>query len=179
MKSACLSAAVVWFPWNNIQKKRLLLCLFFLGKLANVLLWNFYYNALGAFFDALIQRTDGCTEFLWLLVQPHHSIHCSYKWYINHLKWYPLSKLNTFDWNFMKLGDIVKYHYVFFKFDNGFWKFTIWSDVHSLSRILLIRILWNLVTLLSSMMSFSSLIMVYIGPCFQQLWPFAYENSPF
>ena len=56
---------------------------FFLGKLANVLLRNFYYNALGAFFDALIQRTDGCTEFLWLLVQPHHSIHCSYKQYIN------------------------------------------------------------------------------------------------
>ena len=56
---------------------------FFLGKLANVLLRKFYYNALGAFFDALIQRTDGCTEFLWLLVQPHHSIHCSYKRYIN------------------------------------------------------------------------------------------------
>ena len=34
---------------------------FFLGKLANVLLSNFYYNALGAFFDALIQRTDGST----------------------------------------------------------------------------------------------------------------------
>ena len=56
---------------------------FILGKLANVLLWNFYNNALGAFFDALIQRTDGCTEFLWLLVQPHHSIHCSYKRNIN------------------------------------------------------------------------------------------------
>ena len=28
-------------------------------------------------------HTDGCTEFLWLLVQPHHSIHCSYKRYIN------------------------------------------------------------------------------------------------
>ena len=53
---------------------------FFLGKLANVLLRIFYYNA---FFDAFIQRTDGCTEFLGLLVQPHHSIHCSYKRYIN------------------------------------------------------------------------------------------------
>ena len=52
---------------------------FFLGKLANVLLRNFYYNALGAFFDALIQRTDGCTEFLWLLVQTHHIIRCSHK----------------------------------------------------------------------------------------------------
>ena len=70
-------------PINNIQKKRLLLWVVFLGELANVLLRNFYYNALGAFFDALIQRTDGCTEFLWLLVQPHHSIHCSYKRYIN------------------------------------------------------------------------------------------------
>ena len=31
----------------------------------------------------------------------------------------PLSKSNTFDQNFMKLGHIVKYHNVFFKFDNG------------------------------------------------------------
>ena len=82
VKYARLSAAVVIFPWNNIQKTITTL-FFFLGKLANVLLRNFYYNALGAFFDALIQRTDGCTEFLWLLVQPHHSIHCSYKRYIN------------------------------------------------------------------------------------------------
>ena len=29
------------------------------------------------------------------------------------------SKSNTFDQNFMKLGHIVKYHDVFFKFDNG------------------------------------------------------------
>ena len=62
----------------------------------------------------------------------------------------PLSKSNTFDQNFMKLGHIVKYHDVFFKFDNGpyrtilsvvmalcFWKFTIWNDVPSLSRIFL------------------------------------------
>ena len=31
----------------------------------------------------------------------------------------PLSKSNTFDQNFMKLGHIVKYHDVLFKFDNG------------------------------------------------------------
>ena len=31
----------------------------------------------------------------------------------------PLSNSNTFDQNFMKLGHIVKYHNVFFKFDNG------------------------------------------------------------
>ena len=31
----------------------------------------------------------------------------------------PLSKSNTFDQSFIKLGHIVKYHNVFFKFDNG------------------------------------------------------------
>ena len=31
----------------------------------------------------------------------------------------PLSSSNIFDQNFMKLGHIVKYHDVFFKFDNG------------------------------------------------------------
>ena len=56
---------------------------FFLGKLADVLLKEFYYNALGAFFKALIQRTDGCTEVLWLLVQTHHIIRCSHKRYKN------------------------------------------------------------------------------------------------
>ena len=64
------------------SKKRLPLCFFFLGKLANVLFIT-TYNALGAFFDALIQRTDGFLDVPWLLVQPHHSIHCSYKRYIN------------------------------------------------------------------------------------------------
>ena len=44
---------------------------------------EFYYNALGAFYDALIQRTDGCLDVPWLLVQPHHSIHCSYKRHTN------------------------------------------------------------------------------------------------
>ena len=53
-----------------------------------------------------------------------------------------------------------------------FMKFTIWNDVRSLSRIVLIRILWILVTSFSIMMSFSSSIMVHIAPCFQQLWPF-------
>ena len=76
-----------------------------------------------------------------------------------------------------------------FKFDNGpyrtmlsvvmalwLWKFTIWNDVGSLSRIVLIRILWNFVTLLSTMMSSSSLIMVYRAPCFKELLPLDYEN---
>ena len=31
----------------------------------------------------------------------------------------PLSKSNTYDQNFMKLGHIHKYHDVFFKFNNG------------------------------------------------------------
>ena len=82
----------------------------------------------------------------------------------------------------MKLGHIVKYHDVFFKFDNGpyrtmlsvvmalcLWNFNVLNDVRSLSRILLIRILWNLVTLFSTLMSSSSLIMVYMAPCFKEL----------
>ena len=31
-------------------------------------------------------------------------------------------KSNTFDQNFMKLGHSVKYHDVFFKFDNGLYR---------------------------------------------------------
>ena len=38
---------------------------------------------------------------------------------IHHLKRYLLSKSNTLDQNFMKLGHIIKYNDVFFKFDNG------------------------------------------------------------
>ena len=100
--------------------------------------------------------------------------------YVSLFKRRPLSKSNTFDQNFMKLGHIVLYHDVFFKFDNGpyrtmlsvvmalcLWKFTIWNDVRSVSWIFFIRILWNLVTLFSTMMSFSSSIMVHIAPCFQ------------
>ena len=63
-KRSCCHIPMKQYPKNDYY-----FVFFFLGKLANVLLRNFYYNALGAFFDALIQRTDGCTEFLWLLVQ--------------------------------------------------------------------------------------------------------------
>ena len=93
---------------------------------------------------------------------------------------------------FMKLGLIVKYRNVFFKFDNFhygtmlsvvmalcLWKFTVLNNVHSLTGIFLIRILWNLVTLFSTMMSSSSLIMVHIPLGFQELWLLFYENSPF
>ena len=41
---------------------------------------------------------------------------------IHHLKRCPLSKSNIFDQNFMKLGHIVLYHGVFFKFDNGLYR---------------------------------------------------------
>ena len=79
-KRLCLFVLLLYVPCYEItSKKRLLLWFFFLGKLANVSLRNFYYNALGAFFDALIQRPDGCTEFLWLLMQTHHIIRCSHK----------------------------------------------------------------------------------------------------
>ena len=55
---------------------------FFLDKLANVLFRNLLQRT-GSIFDALIQRTDGCLDVPWLLVQPHHRIHCSYKRYTN------------------------------------------------------------------------------------------------
>ena len=39
--------------------------------------------------------------------------------YVRTSKRRPLSNSNTFNQNFMKLGHIVKYHDVFFKFNNG------------------------------------------------------------
>ena len=50
---------------------------------------------------------------------------------IHHLKQCPLSKMNSFDQNFMKLGHIDKYHDVFFKFDNGLYR-TMFSVVMAL-----------------------------------------------
>ena len=75
-----LSAAVVTFPRNNIQNT---ITTLFFGKLANVLLRNFITTHLGHFFKTLIQRTDGCTEVLCLLVQTHHTNRCSHKRYKN------------------------------------------------------------------------------------------------
>ena len=52
---------------------------------------------------------------------------------VHHTKRRPLSKSNTFDHNFMKLGHIVKYHDVFFKFDNfliATYLQELWSFVH-------------------------------------------------
>ena len=108
------------------------------------------------------------------------SVHPYLRTYVRTSRRRPLSKSNIFDQNFMKLGHIVKYHNVFFKFDNGPYrtrllevlalcllKFTVWNDVRSLTQIFIIRILWNLVTLFSITMSSSSWIMVNIAPGFQ------------
>ena len=38
---------------------------------------------------------------------------------VHHTQRRPLFKSNSFDQNFMKLGRIVKYYEVFFKFNNG------------------------------------------------------------
>ena len=53
------------------------------------------------------------------------------------------------------------------------------NDVRSLRRIVMIRILWTLVSLFSSMMSSSSSIMVHTAPSLQESWPFVYEKSQF
>ena len=60
---------------------------------------------------------------------------------IHHLKRCPLSKSNTFGQIFMKLGHIVKYHDVFFKFDNGLYRIHAFSNygplfmkIHHLKR---------------------------------------------
>ena len=81
---------------------------------------------------------------------------------IHHLKRCSLSKSNTFNQNFMKLGHIVQYQDVLFKFDNGPY-----------------CVMLSVVMALCTMMSSSSLIMVHIAPCFQWLWPFVYEISTF
>ena len=57
--------------------------LFFLVKLAKVLLMNFIATHWEHFIDALQQHTDGCTDVPWLLMQAHHSIRCSHKWCTN------------------------------------------------------------------------------------------------
>ena len=55
---------------------------FFLRKQANLLL-RIFITTHWEHFKALIRRTDGCTEVLWLLVQAHHIIPCSHKRYKN------------------------------------------------------------------------------------------------
>ena len=79
-----------------------------------------------------------------------------------------LCLLTYFDQNFMKLDHIVEHHNVF-KFDDGpyptmhsgiialcSWKFTIFDGFGSIIPVVLIRILWNLVTLFSTIMSLPS-----------------------
>ena len=110
---------------------------------------------------------------------------------IYHLKRCPLSKLNTFDQNFMKFCHIfntmmsssssIMVHIA--PCFQQLWpflykKFTVLNGVRSLSRILFIRILLNLVTLLSTctLMSSSSSIMVHIAPGFKELLTLVYEK---
>ena len=42
--------------------------------------------------------------------------------YIRHTQRQTLAEIKSFDQNFMKLGHIVKYNDVFFKFDNGLYR---------------------------------------------------------
>ena len=98
---------------------------------------------------------------------------------IQHLKRWPLSKLYTFDQNFMNLVTLfstmmssstsITVHITpCFQY---FWPFVYENSpfvTMSLSKLYTFdQNLWNLVTLLSTMMSSSSLIMVYIAPSFQ------------
>ena len=53
----------------------------------------------------------------------------------HHFKRYLLSKLNSFYKNFIKLGHIVEYHDVFFKFNNG--QYRQWKFLSQISRLLL------------------------------------------
>ena len=53
--------------------------------------WGILLQRTGSIFKAMIQRTDGCTEVLLLLVQSHHIIRCSHKRYkiaISTSTWY-------------------------------------------------------------------------------------------
>ena len=55
-----------------------------------------------------------------LSVTPVRPSVCTYvHWYVRLSKQRQLSNSNIFYQNFMKLGHIVRYHDVFFKFDNG------------------------------------------------------------
>ena len=85
-KSACLSAAVVIFPWNNIQKTITTLYFF-----ANVLIEEFYYNALGAFlkhwYNALIVAQKSCD--CWCRLTTSFAVHINVtKIAISTSRWY-------------------------------------------------------------------------------------------
>ena len=64
---------------------------------------------------------------------------------IHRFKRCPLSNSNIFDQNFMKLAHIVKYHDVFFKFDNGPYRTMLSADrpfvyeKHGIKRCLLTK----------------------------------------
>ena len=156
--------------------------------------WNRFKPCSKIFFLTILIRCFLCGSFMVYLscyapamimagalsVRPSVLYVRTYFTYVGTSRWRRLSKSYTFDQNFMKFGRIVKYHNVFVKFDNGLyrtrlsvvmalclWKITVLNDVRSLTRIFFTRILWNLVTLFSIIMSSSSSIMVYIAPGFQ------------
>ena len=62
-KNACLSIVFVILSYIY-EETRFPIANCFLGTEANVLLRIFYYNALGAFYEALVQRTGGYTNLL-------------------------------------------------------------------------------------------------------------------
>ena len=100
----------------------------------------------------------------------------------------PISMSNSFDQNFMKLGTlfstmstssfimihIVPYPQELLPFVHE--KFTIFYCVRSLSPVILITSLLILVTMFNTIMSFSSLKMVYNTICRHQVLPFVDEK---
>ena len=174
MLSVVMALCLLIFTiWNSVR------------SLSRIFLIRILWNLVTVFSTMMSSLRPAMTMAWALSVTPvgpsvHTYAHTYVRIYIRLSKQRPLSNSNTFDQNFMKLVLIVQYHNVFFKFDNGqyctmlsvvmalcLWKFTIWNNVHALGWIFLIRILWNLFTLFSIMMSSSSSIMVHIIPCFQ------------
>ena len=80
-----------------------------------------------------------------------------------HLKQCPISKSNSYDQNFMKLGHMVKYHNVFFKFDNGSYR----------------SMLSELLPFVQDDVFHESSIMVYMALCHHEFLPFVDEKSQF
>ena len=171
MLSVVMALCLWKFPiWNDVRS---------LSQIVLIrILWNLF-----TLFSTMMSSSS------WIMVHFAFSSYGPLFMKTHRFKWCLLSKSNTFDHNFIKLGHIVKYHDVFFKFDNGpystmlsavmglcLFKFTLLNDVRSLRWIVLIRILWNLVTLFSTKMSSLSLKMVYMAPCFKELLPLVYEK---
>ena len=96
----------------------------------------------------------------------------------------PLSKLNSFDQNFMKLCHIVQYLNAVFKFDNGPYRTmnSLFMKIHYLKQRPLSKMksfdqhfyeTWSLPTIMCS----SGSRMAHIASFIHKLLPFVYENS--